>query len=162
MIDIDKIKQQKLALSMLGKITIADAQAQGGRREMVIQRVKPGLGNMSHDPTRTLQLRANSGPTMPPSQDQLARRAWHRAGTTQWHTLTDAERQAWRRAAGPFRRTGYTHFLSLWMHAFSPESTSMWDNGETVWDVSITAWDDETTAWDDGATDWDPDSTTWD
>lgn len=83
----------------------------------VIQRVRPGLGNIENGGAWDLQDRARVAPTVPPSPAQLARRARFAAAVAAWHALTPAERAAYNERASKRAIAGFNLYLSETMRA---------------------------------------------
>lgn len=89
------------SLTILGKI--------GGR---VFQRVRPGLGNVPGDPTRSLQNRALVSPSTPPTPAQLARRAKFAQAIATWHALPPEKKLDYHRRGSKRALPGFNLFLS--------------------------------------------------
>jgi hypothetical protein len=73
---------------------------------MVLQRVKPGLGNVAGVHDTSLQLRSLVIPTDPRTASQLANRARFADAQAAWYALPQIERDQWSTAARSHALTG--------------------------------------------------------
>lgn len=92
------------SLQILGKI---------GNR--VIQRVRPGLGNISNGDKWDLQDRALVSPAVPPTPAQLARRAQFAAAVAAWQAMSLEQQKKYKERAHARAISGFNLFLSEYM-----------------------------------------------
>lgn len=81
----------------------------------VIQRVRPGLGNISNGGKWDLQDRARVSPSTPPTPAQLAQRARMAAAVAAWHALTIEQKKTYNERASSRAVAGFNLFLSEYM-----------------------------------------------
>jgi hypothetical protein len=102
----------KTLLSIKGTLTFEPTDPPRVLGKYVYQRVAPGLGNVTSDPTRSLQLRAHVTPTDPSTAPQLARRALFSQAVAAWQALSPSEKDTWRPEAAKRGLPAYQFFLS--------------------------------------------------
>lgn len=105
------------AISVLGKLTFAPTDPPRPLGTYVVQRVKPGLGNIVSDPTRTLQIRAHAPRIDKNSAAQQSRRTRVAGAVLAWHALDPAARAYWKERAKARRITGFNAYVSAWLTA---------------------------------------------
>lgn len=101
----------QIALSVTGRLTLTDSH--GNEQKVIIQRVKPGLGNGRMVGNRQIQVRrwnqtVNDRRTWP----QIRRRTRFSAAVAEWKAMSDAEREVYRQRGREHSRTGYNLFIS--------------------------------------------------
>lgn len=82
-----------------------------GRRRVVYQRVKKGLGNIPRHATKDLQRRRHVIPADPKTPTQRAGRARIAAATAAWQALAEPAKQAWRDTALTLPLSGFQLFV---------------------------------------------------
>ena len=103
------------SITVLGKLTFEPTDPPRPLGTYVLQRVKPGLGNIESDPTRSLQLRLHAPRVDKNSAAQQARRARVAGAVADWHALDAPTKAEWRDRAKPRRITGFNAFVSAWL-----------------------------------------------
>lgn len=97
---------------ILGKLTFEPTDPPRPLDTYVIQRVPAGTGNVTSDPTGSLQIRRHVVGIDPNTPAQQANRAKVKAAVPMWHALTAEEKKAWRVKGEPRRISGFNAFLS--------------------------------------------------
>lgn len=150
--------RSRVALKLRGKLYVTDPAAPSGRRRIVIQKTKPGLGNAEWDRTNTIQIREVPDFIDPATPAQLAQRARFTAGNAAWQALTTEEKATWNTRAAKGKRSGHQLFLSSTVTGVVAAALTEWDKTVTTWDDGATTWaedwDKTVTTWDDGQTAW--------
>lgn len=108
------------SLIVLGKLTFAPTDPVLPFGTYVIQRVEPGTGNVTADPTLSLQIRRHVIPVDPNTPAQQSNRAKVRAAVASWHTLDATTKQAWKVRGAPRHITGFNAYLSDWLLNAAP------------------------------------------
>ena len=85
--------------------------------DVVYQRVKPGLGNVAEDPTRSLQVRRYVPNHPGNSPAQAVQRSKFAGATAAWRALTAEQKMAWNDDAKGRGVSGWNLFISAWMMA---------------------------------------------
>lgn len=107
-------------LDVTGTLTHAPADPARPLAKYVYQHVKPGLGNVSSDKKKSLQLRAHVIPLDPKTPQQLARRTLMKAAVTAWHALPDSTKEAWRVKGQQRAISGFNAYCGAYLRTGSP------------------------------------------
>jgi hypothetical protein len=105
----------RLALDIRGKINFCPADPVRPCGEYVYQHVAPGLGNVSWDPARRLQLRVHVPINTSHTVAQQERRLLFAAAVASWGMLGPVERLQWRKFGANHRIPGYNEYLSRFL-----------------------------------------------
>lgn len=103
------------AVQVLGKLSFEPSDPPRPPGVYVLQRVKPGLGNVLSDPTGTLQVRLHVKPTDARSPAQLARRAKVQQAVAAWRQLLPEDIAFWKKAGAARQITGFNAYVSAWL-----------------------------------------------
>jgi hypothetical protein len=151
------------SLVVLGKLTFAPTDPVLPYGTYVIQRVEPGTGNVTADPTLSLQIRRHVMPVDPNTEAQQVNRNKVRLAVTAWHALGADDKARWRTIGSPRNITGFNAYLSAWLRGTLTSGSTQWDAGLSAWDAGSTRWDAlSPSPWDAGATTWDGGASLWD
>lgn len=101
-----------LSLGIIGKLTFAPTDPPRPLGTYIIQRVPPGTGNVTGSPDRSLQIRRHVVGIDPNTEAQQANRSKFATAVIVWHTLSQADKQAWAKKGQDRRMSGFNAFVS--------------------------------------------------
>lgn len=99
-------------LQVLGKLTFTPVDPPLPFGTYVIQRVPAGTGNVTADPTGSLQIRRHVMPVDPNTIAQQANRWKVKQAVSQWHELAADAKLFWRKKASGRNISGFNAYLS--------------------------------------------------
>ena len=104
----------QIGLEVRGRLGVTDAD--GNPVNIIIQRVKIGLGNGRIEGNRQIQVRRHPGKVKDPvTHAQVARRTRFQDAVSAWQGMSKEERAPWIERAKRVSRTGYNLFISEWL-----------------------------------------------
>jgi hypothetical protein len=131
----------KPALSLTGTLTGTPGGMALPFGKYVYQKCGFGLGNVSGDKTKRLQVRkwvTNNGGN---SAAHSRNRARFAAGVRAWQALDEASKEAWRAPALKLHLNRFNGFMKNWCLTAAIPTGTTWDDGRTTWDAGRTTWD---------------------
>lgn len=105
------------AIDIRGTITEDDPQNPGQTVRVCYQRVKPGLGNVPGDDTRSRQRRRVVTPRDPKTPAQLARRQKMTGAVAAWRQLTAEQLTYWRTLGAKRGLPAYNAFIANYLRS---------------------------------------------
>lgn len=102
------------SLAARGTLTFEPDDPPRAPGKYVLQRVRPGVGNIASDPTRSTQLRSWVQPADPQTPRQLAVRARFHAAVIAWHLLPETDRVYWRNRGADIGLPAINAFVSYY------------------------------------------------
>jgi len=102
---------KRIALNILGKLTLCPPWGSLPCGTYVFQRVQAGLGNVPWDNSRTLQLRVHVPHNPSNTPDQQRVRNNFAAAIWSWQLLSPEEKNQWRQRGRRLRLSGYNEYI---------------------------------------------------
>ena len=131
----------KIYTSIKGKLSLTPADPPRPAGRYVFQRVRAGLGNITSEPARNMQLRAHVIPIDPKTPAQLSRRSLFAQAVLAWQSATPEQKAEAATAGVDARLPAYQWFVGDYIRHANPASGTTWDGGATTWDGGATTWD---------------------